>query len=264
MPYSDLPEPKFRVGQTVWYANTDNREAKRDCPDCLGERSWRVTTPGGGDYDVPCQRCASGYMTRRHDEVLPLAYRVAVAAPRCFTIKSVEVRSYSEGPSIYYDGRGEGGLFATEEEAQKASDDMAAAWNAKQAAEPEMLAAHNIGLLKIGDALYDQFANGLWNAWYAYHDITGKLDKYLGEDRETLGKEEVSYLKQDIRWTMEYRAEKDRPLDTLVDAVAAALAGDPAKLQAAYEALPEALKRRQAEGTEAPQVSATRNPGGAP
>ena len=259
MPYSDLPEPKFRVGQTVWYAETKRVARTLPCPDCLGAKTWRVETPAGGDYEVPCQRCCGGYTYTHHDEIAPLRYEEAEANPRSFVVTKVGIDNWGDGPKVTYDGRNEGSLFATEEEARAAAELQATIHNAKIDKSPERLATKNVGKLKIDGAYYDQFANGLWNAWYAYRATIGTLTEWLEEAKEDDEREYVRALRDSLSWEVEYREKQDRPLDTLVDAVAAALAGDPAKLQAAYDALPEALKRRQAEPSEAPQVS-----GGAP
>jgi hypothetical protein len=256
MPYSDLPEPKFLVGQAVWLPDTTMEEATLPCPDCLGTKVWRVETPAGGSYEVACQRCAGGYTFNRQDDVAPLQYRRAVASPKAHVIKSVEVRTndFGDGPMVRYDGYAESSLFVDEAGALAASQLRASEHNAKIDATPEMLAARNIGKLKIDDAKYDQFANGLWNAWYAYNSLIEKLDAHL-EDKTTLGKDDTEYLKSDIRWEVEYRAKDERPLDTLVEAVRCALAGDPTKLAGAYDGLPEALRREKAAPT-AEQVSA--------
>lgn len=245
MPFSDLPEPKYTKGQTLWHVNTERHPARYDCPDCLGTKVWNVETPGGLSCEVPCQRCGSGYTYTSHDEIVPLAYTVYVAAPRSIVVTDIEIRtrgSFGDGPSVSYNGYSEGGLYDTEEAARAASQAQADDQNAKQAATPERLAQKNIGRLRIDEAKYDQFANGLWNAWYAYNSLCEKLDEYL-EDKETLSRDDTRYLKDDIRWETEYRAKQDRPLDQMVAAVRAALDGDASLLQAAYDALPGPLKR---------------------
>jgi hypothetical protein len=246
MPYSDLPEPKFRVGQTVWYADIKQVQRTLPCPDCLGAQTWRVATPAGGDYEVPCQRCCSGYTYTHHAEIAPLKYTEAEAAPRSFTVTKVGIDNWGDGPRVIYDGRDEGSLFATEEEARAASELRAAEHNAKITNSPERLAAKNTGKLRIGGAYYDQFANGLWNAWYAYRSVIDRLSEWIGEEAADDEKEYVAALRDSLAWEVEYREKQDRPLDAMVDAVAEALAGDASKLRAAYDALPETLRRRRA------------------
>lgn len=246
MPYSDLPEPKFRVGQTVWYADTKQASRTLPCPDCLGAKTWRVETPAGGDYEVPCQRCCGGYTYTHHAEIAPLKYTEAEANPRSFTVTKVGIDTWGDRPTVSYDGRSEDGLFATEEEARAASELQARLHNAKIDRSPERLAVKNVGKLKIDGAYYDQFANGLWNAWYAYRATVDTLNEWLAEVREDDEREYVRALRDSIAWEVQYREKQDRPLDALVDAVASALAGEAASLRAAYDALPEALKRRRA------------------
>jgi hypothetical protein len=245
MPYSDLPEPRFRVGQTVWYADTKRVTRTLPCPDCLGAKTWRVETPAGGDYEVPCQRCCGGYTYTHHAEIAPLKYDEAEADPKSFTVKKVGIDTWGDRPSVTYDGRPEAALYAAEAEAREASAIQAALHNAKIDKTPERLAVKNVGKLKIDGAYYDQFANGLWNAWYAYRALVDRLSEWIEEASDPDEAEYVRALRESVIWEVEYREKQDRPLDTLVDAVDAALTGDLSKLKGAYEALPEALRRRR-------------------
>lgn len=248
----DLPEPRFRVGQTVWYADTKRTARSLPCPDCLGAQTWRVETPGGGDYTVPCQRCCGGYNTH-HGEIVPLKYEEAEANPRSFTVTRLEVRDYGDGPEVYYDGRTDKGLFASEDVARAASEQIAAVHNAKVAKTPERLAVKNVSKLKIDAAYYDQFANGLWNAWYAYRALIDRLNEWIDEASDEGEQEYVRALRDSVKWDVEYREKQDRPLDALVDAVADALRGEPglSALRAAYDSLPATLRFRRASLAEA-------------
>lgn len=248
MPYSDLPEPKFAVGQTVWRAGISYRDEQLPCPDCLDTRKWIVTTPAGQTYEAKCQRCQGGLVYTHADSIPSLRYRVAVPNPTSLEIVSVEVRSKGTWakPEITYWGPGNGSaedaVYGSREEALAVSEIMAAKQNDEERAKPEFLEQKNIGDLKFEDAHLDRFKNGLWHAWYAYNDVIEKLDSHL-EGKETLTEGDVSWLRTDFRYAAEYRAKDDRPLDKLVDAVRAALAGDLSLLPAAYAALPEALTK---------------------
>ncbi len=251
IPGGDLPTPKFRIGQTVFFADTDKASEQLDCPDCLGSKHWRVEMPSGDTHDVPCQRCCGGMVYNRIDDLPSLTYEVSNPVARAFVITNVEVRAKgwgaSVGPEVKYGNSGsqwreEPYLYADEAEALTVAKLIAAKQNDKAEAKAERIQARNIGGMKLEDARFDQFKNGLWNAWYAYRSLAEKLEEHLNTDDGRSSEDTLESLRDDIRWEMDYRKKEERPLDVLVDAVQAALAGDQTKLAAAYEALPEPLR----------------------
>lgn len=56
-----LPTPKFTIGQIVWLASAEYEQHNIPCPDCLGRRSWSVTTPAGESFESPCPTCERGF-----------------------------------------------------------------------------------------------------------------------------------------------------------------------------------------------------------
>lgn len=52
-----IPIPRYAVGQVVFYASTHSSSDRFDCPDCLGQKQWTVTSPAGGEWKVSCVRC---------------------------------------------------------------------------------------------------------------------------------------------------------------------------------------------------------------
>lgn len=61
---TDLPTPRYRMGQTVWHAGTEPAQEKHDCPDCLKQGTWAVKSPAGYESTVECPRCSGrGYLT---------------------------------------------------------------------------------------------------------------------------------------------------------------------------------------------------------
>jgi hypothetical protein len=57
---TNIPTPRYAIGDTVFVGNTEQRRTKHACPDCLGTGKWEVTTPAGGKFSAVCLRC-SGY-----------------------------------------------------------------------------------------------------------------------------------------------------------------------------------------------------------
>lgn len=56
---SDFQQPKFRVGQKVYFGLAIRTPVGYECPDCLGTGKWAITTPAGESWDTWCQTCSS-------------------------------------------------------------------------------------------------------------------------------------------------------------------------------------------------------------
>ena len=114
-------ESAFSVGDGVFYAGITRKQEQLDCPDCLGEKRWTVTSPAGGEYQFNCPRCAATYMS---DRSLSLSYQSFVPCVQSLTIGSVRYESENGckymcketgvGSGTVYD---EKDLFPTEDEA---------------------------------------------------------------------------------------------------------------------------------------------------
>lgn len=253
----DLPTPRFRIGQTAFYPDTTKVVEQLDCPDCLGAKTWRLEMPSGDTHDVPCQRCCGGMTYSRVDDLPTLNYEVYQPVVGQFLIANVEVRAKGhwngKGPEVKYGNAGsqwreEDALYGDEETALTLAKLKAAEMNVKSEAKAERIHQRNIGALKLEDARFDQFKNGLWNAWYAYRDLTGKLEEHLDRDDGRSASDTLEDLRSDVRWDIQYHQKQDRPLDILVEAVEAALTGDASKLAPAYQTLPEALRSKSTAG----------------
>lgn len=122
---------KFGIGDTVYWASTVIAQKQHPCPDCLGSREWKATSPAGAEYTFACPRCSERYM-RNCD--LSLKYSVHEPAVRKMTVGSVRTDSHEDKPNSYMcreTGVGSGAvyyendLFATEAEAMRAAEAMA-------------------------------------------------------------------------------------------------------------------------------------------
>lgn len=132
-------ETKYGIGDVVWHASIHSTKARHDCPDCLGERKWSVTSPAGGEYTIGCPRCSASYMS---DRDLSLDYTSYTGAAVKRTVGSIRHDSHSgDGARTEYmcTETGVGGgtiyreddLFSTETEAQAAANLRAAKQNAE-------------------------------------------------------------------------------------------------------------------------------------
>ena len=54
---SKPPAKEFKLGQTVWIAETKTEEVVKTCPDCLGKLQWHIIIPNGEELDIECPRC---------------------------------------------------------------------------------------------------------------------------------------------------------------------------------------------------------------
>lgn len=59
---TDLPVPKYKIGDTVFCASRLRQCKKIQCPDCLGQKAWSVTAPSGEAWETACGTCEHGYM----------------------------------------------------------------------------------------------------------------------------------------------------------------------------------------------------------
>jgi len=52
-----MQEPKFTIGQTVYFPSWRQDGRVLRCPDCLGTCKWQVTTPAGETFEMTCGTC---------------------------------------------------------------------------------------------------------------------------------------------------------------------------------------------------------------
>jgi hypothetical protein len=259
---SDMPKPKYSVGDTFYVASVQHITAEHPCPDCLGSREWKVTTPAGHELTTPCVRCSSGYSS---NDLPPLKYQAWEGKAELRTVGAIEVKwphnaSWDKHPVRYMAGPGGGWVvtendtFDTSEQAEGAAKLRAAEENAKIAGQPQALEKRRVGVLQYPDARYDQFKNGMWDSWYAYREIREVIDDILDKKNEHLTTREIRESLEDATRS-EWRA---RNLPALVALVAEAerQAADPdspfAPLVAALPAAQRAAlaKASPAEGGE--------------
>ncbi len=123
----------FAVGDTVYVAQVHKESIPLPCQDCLGTKTWTVTTPAGDEFECDCLRCA-GYgctppsKTMWRGEVT----RLTVGSVRTDTAavpgKEVSYMCRKTGVgsgTVYY----EMDVFATRQAAQECADQRAAKHN---------------------------------------------------------------------------------------------------------------------------------------
>lgn len=241
---TDIPTPKYRIGQKVFHASTFRTTGKYPCPDCLGSGKWEVTTPAGSKMIAGCQRCGPHSST----DIPSLVYEAYAPSVQSLTIGSVQIdtaalqSSWREDPVRYMcveTGVGSGSvydekkLFATEEEALRVAEIKAAEENAKCKETPQRLEKERVHYLKIEDANMDQFKNGLWRSWYKYRNLREKLEEWVKDDGATI---------DDIRWEANWELDADTRANQWSQVferiIAAAVKSDDPELRALIAELP--------------------------
>jgi hypothetical protein len=122
---TELPTPKWKVGDTVFTVETRDGQETAQCPDCLGTKVWAVRSPGGFETTVECPRCSG---------TGKLGLRSRMALVRQLTVGSLRVSTvaYHGDEHIEYmcdeTGVGSGSIWresrlrATREEAAAAAE----------------------------------------------------------------------------------------------------------------------------------------------
>lgn len=116
-------ETKFKIGDKVYFGNYEVKENSIICPDCLGSKKWKITTPKGEEFDTDCTVCYRG------GEVIGIVYDYECSpSVTRLTIGSIQIdTAANEDEKIRYmcveTGVGTGNiyyekdLFSTEKEA---------------------------------------------------------------------------------------------------------------------------------------------------
>jgi hypothetical protein len=119
-----VPQPKFKIGDLVHAPRVGWGTKEVPCADCLGKKTWSVTTPAGETFEADCNTCSHGfYGSRGFTEEWGDHLKIEL-----LTVGSVRIDTADEERPISYmcreTGVGSGSiydeahLFATREEAE--------------------------------------------------------------------------------------------------------------------------------------------------
>lgn len=243
------PTPRYAIGDTVYIATTERTVEKLPCPDCLGEREWKVQSPAGGEYTTPCPRCGRTYSLSENMPSLQIERHVGKAQSRLITGLELDARPSEWRAAVTYRCSTGGSswnsltdkdVFATQEAAQIAADLRAAEMNTKSDETPQVLASRRFSSLTLDDARFDQFKNGVWNAHYHAGALLERVKTALdGEDgnEERSASDIIEDLREAARWDFSYHVEH-LPLTPLVKA---AMASDDPAVRDGLAKLPEVM-----------------------
>jgi hypothetical protein len=209
-----IPQPKYKVGDTVFTVYTEQRTAQHDCPDCLGTQTWKVLTKAGGELECECQRC-NGWNSR---DIPSLSYIKYVPVVRKLTIGSVRADSaptYGDdyvsymceetgigSGSVYYESK----LFINEDEARIVAEAQILALQNDHDAKPEAIEKARFSHIKLKDAVLDTAKDSIWNSWYHIRALKEDIEEFISEG--SLTEEQQSELESILEFSREYRADK--------------------------------------------------------
>lgn len=180
-----IPQPKFNIGDVVFYVTTYQGQGTHPCPDCHGTQQWTATSPAGETFAVNCLRCARGYALLPRD-IAPLTYKTADYSVRQLTVGSVRVDTGANHPISYMcdeTGIGSGSLyneddFFTDEEAAKVEARARAdAWQAKLDVGPINPIRAESATWPLEVAMARTWDHEMYDAWFEAR----RLMKALGE-----------------------------------------------------------------------------------
>jgi hypothetical protein len=199
---SDLPTPKYKIGDTVYACDLKRVKRQLPCPDCLGSTEWAVKSPAGTEMTVSCPRCTARYWSGTPNDMPSLDYWEHEATTRPLTIGSVraETHDHDGGPKVTYmcreTGIGSGSLwyedrlYETQAEALEVGQAEAALENSENEKKPERINARKISDMTLISAAIKDADSRVWNAWYSYRRLKedfeewGAEAKLSGDDRE--------------------------------------------------------------------------------
>lgn len=92
---TNLPTPKFSIGDKVWVGDWTTETTWEACPECQGTQFWTCKTPAGNTVLIRCPDCDT--WDRRG---LTRVYRNVPTAVQ-LTIGSVRINTSDENPISY-------------------------------------------------------------------------------------------------------------------------------------------------------------------
>lgn len=113
---TEIPKPRFGIGDRVYFASWSTKEESLPCPDCAGTQKWKVVM-ASGELETSCQRC-TGYMAN-----LPKS-RVTVPEVQSIIVRGMRFSSHTWGQENVweYSSQTQGGQIVTDSTAHATYD----------------------------------------------------------------------------------------------------------------------------------------------
>lgn len=209
---TEVPTPKYKIGDVVWLGSTECDVAQFPCPDCKDTKKWTITTPGGGVYETTCQRCSRHFNQYNVPSLFyevhkPVATRLTIVSIRIETdfhdenygpisYMCSETSSHRSG-STYYERKS---FFRTTEvQALEDASLQASLKNSEAHAQPEILEKRYLSGFTIEKASIEAADRSVWSAWYAYRRVMEDLIESCKDDASEKGL--LEHLRDNVlRW----------------------------------------------------------------
>lgn len=228
---TDLPTPRYRIGDVVYRATTEATTERSPCPDCLGKCRWKATAPNGTEHTVACPRCSMAYGMLA-DNLPSLDVRRYKPKIVRLTIGSITAKSegsqYTGDNAVQYmcreTGIGSGSiynerdLYATEETALTVATLDAQRQNVKSDATPKTIEARHFSNLAIDDALRTHVRDQIFTAWAAFRNLRNAIDDAVEDNTSDLADEIRSIIEHYDRDTGDPVPYEENPVQRLIDA----------------------------------------------
>lgn len=174
--------PKYAIGTKFFVPTTDRETKQINCPDCLGEKSFKVTAPSGDEFTMDCPRCIGSY---RLSEVPSLRFDAHTPRVRADEITGYSVNEYGK-EGVRYRGKSlsveEDEIITDEATAYKRAEELAAQRNVATEKAPERIHLKRLGELPLREATIDQFKNGLYESWSAFRHLRETVDEIIANE----------------------------------------------------------------------------------
>lgn len=240
----NIPVPKFQQGQRVFYGTITDTHTTLDCPDCLGVKTWTVTTRRGETLDVPCARCQRRWGSPVDTGLTLIEWRANV---RPLTVGQVRIvspardRDYDDPVTYMCEETGIGSgsvykesqLFATEAEALCEVEGRMAIQRVERDAKNSTQWTLALAKESIRDAVNIERSAAVWSACYHFGQLKEKIEKWIDD-----GGPSIDDMREALSWDLAYHVDpKNNPIVALVQA---ARRGDSlADILAQFDFVPE-------------------------
>jgi hypothetical protein len=220
---SDLPLPRFRLGDKVFYASAVSERTKFPCPDCKGEKVWKCIAPSGVEGTIACPRCSAYFRPQEIPSLDYLMWKPHVSELTVGQITATASRVYAVDDPISYmcheTGIGSGSVYresllcATREEAEERAAQQAAEKNAAEPGKPEMMMAFALKDTVMDFALLAAMQQKVINDWGARRRLMELADTLSREERIkeegfTDVKEVMEYVQGELDFIRRFYIEK--------------------------------------------------------
>lgn len=191
-------ESKYDIGDVVFFPNTEVEIVELPCQDCNGKKKWKVVTPAGTEFEIPCQRCSSS-SGRKPSSLFVRTHKPVV---RKLTIGKIRYRdSYEEGFEYMCNETGitsgslyrESLLFRSEEEAMEVAKINAAQSNISMRSNPSYNKDWEFSVYRWEVAENEHLRRKVSNLNWKIEEILYMASSYLTEGELEEIKNEVEY-----------------------------------------------------------------------